>query len=173
MILTASQGCLWDHTFNLVWTRKAVWEGTVSSHQPKACRSQHNKLSFQKWLHPNSFPCLEWEMVTLQWNVWFQFMRVGVLLHHGVQFIMQVSLGINVFIWTSDKKVLILLNHTLNTRNPLWNIKCPSELLIFALGQKQLGSDIRPKCLTQSNTNSGADLHGLNWSFSRFLKWNP
>ena len=84
----------------------------------------------------------------LQWNYG---LSVCVLLHHSVQFIMQVSLRINVCFWTSDKEVLILLNHTLNRRNPLWNIKCPSELLIFALGQKQLGLDTRLECLTQSN----------------------
>lgn len=38
-------------------------------------------------------------------------------------------------------------------RNPLRNIKCTSELLIFVLGQKQQGFDARLKYLTQSSTN--------------------
>lgn len=81
---------------------------------------------------------------------------VCVLLHHIVQFIMQVSLKINVFIWTSDKEVLIWLNHTLNTRNPRWNIKRSSELSIFSLGHKQLQCDTR---LTQNNRKSHVRPH--------------
>lgn len=52
------------------------------------------------------------------------------------------------------ERLLVLLNHTLNTRNPLWNIKCPSELLIFVLGQKQRGFDTRLKYSTHSNTKT-------------------
>ena len=59
---------------------------------------------------------------------------------------MQVNLRINVFIWASDKEILIFLKNTLNVRNPPWNIKCASYQLIIAL-EKQL----RFKYLTPYN----------------------
>lgn len=111
---------------------------------PKGRRWHHRIISSPPEI--DRVGLLSWNNSYMLWGVIFRrvlmalsvCLSVCVLLCHSVDLIKQVSLRVNVFIWTPDEEVLILVNHTLNMRNPLRNIKCPTELLIFVLGQEQL-----------------------------------